>query len=243
MTYSRGKLRFGDTTIEFELRRSSRRTKTVQITVKDGEVRVAAPSTLSDGDVRDIVRQRAAWIVDRLSEPKPQLGPSRFSNGDLIPYLGRETPLTIQPAKIPTATLRFRRGRFLVSTPSGLAGNEQDGPIHDAIAKWYWDRASERLPACVALWRGSFQVKDQPRILIGAQRSFWGSCSPGGTLRFSWRVMMLEPSLIDYIVVHELAHLKVPNHSPNYWSLVSQVLPDVKERRRGLREAEKGLPL
>ena len=65
---------------------------------------------------------------------------------------------------------------------------------------------------------------------------------PYGTLRFNWRVVMLRPSLIEYIVVHELAHLTVMNHSADFWVLVAGALPDVQMRRRQLREAERGLP-
>ena len=79
--------------------------------------------------------------------------------------------------------------------------------------------------------------------MIGDQRSRWASCAADGTLRFSWRVMTLEPDLIDYIVVHELAHLSVRNHSPAFWAVVAQVMPDAKARRARLRAATRTLPL
>ena len=70
-----------------------------------------------------------------------------------------------------------------------------------------------------------------------------GSCAPGGTLRFNWRVVMLEPALVDYVIVHELAHLTVRNHSDDYWKLVSRIVPDAQERRRKLRDLGRFLPL
>ena len=72
-------------------------------------------------------------------------------------------------------------------------------------------------------------------ILIRDQRQRWGSCAPDGTLRFNWRAMMLKQSLIEYVVVHELAHLTHRNHSADYWNLVSHVMPDAQQRRRSLR--------
>ena len=80
-------------------------------------------------------------------------------------------------------------------------------------------------------------------MLIRDQQQRWGSCVPDGTLRFNWRVAMLQPELAEYVVVHELAHLKVSSHSAEYWALVSSLLPDAQERRRRLREAGKMLPL
>lgn len=108
---------------------------------------------------------------------------------------------------------------------------------------WYRGRAGERLPACVARWQPRLGRGPAPRVLIRDQRQRWGSCAPDGTLRFNWRAVMLEPSLIDYIVVHELAHLTVRNHSPEFWRIVSSAMPDAQHRRRRLREAGRSLPL
>ena len=115
--------------------------------------------------------------------------------------------------------------------------------VFSAISAWYRARAEEHVRASVERWRSKFGVSVMPPVLIGNQRSFWGSCSPDGTLRFSWRTMMLEPALIDYIVVHELAHLEVMNHSKAFWAVVSKVMPDALQRRRRLREAARGIPL
>ena len=84
---------------------------------------------------------------------------------------------------------------------------------------------------------------ETPGVLVRDQRQRWGSCAPDGTLRFNWRVVMLKPDLVEYVVVHELAHLNVNNHSTEYWSLVSRFLPDVQQRRHRLREAGRVLPI
>lgn len=105
------------------------------------------------------------------------------------------------------------------------------------------DRVTEWLGRVPESWEGS-----RPRVLIGDQRRRWGSCARDGTLRFNWRLMMLEQTLVDYIVVHELAHLNVKNHSVDFWRQVSQVMsyykyPDYRFLRRRLRETEGSLPL
>ena len=80
-------------------------------------------------------------------------------------------------------------------------------------------------------------------MLIRDQRQRWGSCAPDGTLRFNWRVMMVQPELAEYVVVHELSHLQVSSHSAEYWTLISSLLTDAQQRRRRLQEAGKMLPL
>ena len=115
--------------------------------------------------------------------------------------------------------------------------------IRRAIVRWYRVRAGVRLPAGVKRWWSRLGRGEEPRVLIRDQRQRWASCSPDGTLRFNWRAMMLEPALIEYVVVHELAHLTVKSHSPEFWGLVSSALPDAQERRRRLREVGRTLPL
>ena len=92
-------------------------------------------------------------------------------------------------------------------------------------------------------WWPRFGGPDRSEVLIRDQRQRWGSCAPDGTLRFNWRVVMLAPALAEYVVVHELAHLRVRSHSTEFWGLVSRVIPDAQQRRRRLREAGKDLPL
>ena len=84
---------------------------------------------------------------------------------------------------------------------------------------------------------------ERSRVLVRDQRQRWGSCAPDGTLRFNWRATMLPPALIEYVVVHELAHLTHRNHSTDFWGLVSEAMPDAQQRRQRLREAGRTLPL
>jgi len=335
----RDSVRFGATTIEYEVRRSPRRHKTVQITVDGGGVEVIAPSATPGPEVRAIVAKRAAWILARLAEAGGAAGaagtvsspvptPRRFISGETLPYLGRNVRLIVEPAAAGTRSpeVRFDHWRFRIAVPPGLddfnaltgggvsgdgAGNvgggggvsgggasgvrvsdggasgsgvrvsdggasgsgvrvsdggasgsgvggvgvggvggggagdggERRERIRRAVVAWYRARAGERVPACVARWQSRLGRGPAPRVLIRDQRQRWGSCAPDGTLRFNWRAVMLEPALIDYIVVHELAHLAVRSHSPEFWRIVTAAMPDAQHRRRRLREAGRSLPL
>ena len=87
---------------------------------------------------------------------------------------------------------------------------------------------------------GQGERKTPSRVLIRNQRKRWGSCSSDGSIRLNWRIVMAEAALIDYVVVHELAHLAVMDHSPRYWSVVERALPDYKARRKRLNEVGAG---
>lgn len=239
----RDSVRVGDAVIEYEVRRSERRKKTVQIRIEGGAVRVAAPSATRDGELRAIVRKRASWILKRLAEVVPEAGGTRFVSGEALPYLGQHIPLVVERGDVPSPQVRLDRGSFRISVPRNLEDGEREEQIRGAVVAWYRARAAERFPAAVDRWRPRLGVGEPSRVLIRNQRRRWGSCSSDGTLRFSWRGMMLEPALIDYIVVHELAHLGQQNHSPDFWTLVASTLPDAQERRKRLREAGRTLPL
>ena len=197
---------------------------------------------MSLGELRNFVRERASWILDRLSEPQHG-APLRLVNGDTLLYLGRGLRLTVRLGEVHLPHVSFGGGRLLVTVPRGVSVEGRRGMMLSAIAEWYRGRAEERVRASVQQWLPEFGLSQPPPVLIGNQRSFWGSCSADGTLRFSWRTVMLDHRLIDYIAVHELAHLKVMNHSKAFWAVVTRAMPDALQRRRRLREASRGIPL
>lgn len=235
-------VRLGNTTIDYTVRRSARRRKTVQISVVDGEVIVAAPRRTPARELEAIVRGRTEWILKKLAEEAQKPAPARFVTGEKLPYLGEDISLTVTLSHDPKPTVRFARRRFSVSVPANLDDEQRADAIRDALTAWYRDRAAEHLPSIVENWLPRFGGDKPTRILIRNQKQRWGSCSADGTLRFNWRVMMLKRALIEYIVVHELAHLAHHNHSRDYWPHVSAVMPDALQRPRALREAGRQLP-
>ena len=239
----RDRVRFGDTTIEYEVRRSDRRRKTVQITVDGGGVQVAAPSATPDDELQAIVRKRAPWILGHASGALLEAVPKRFVSGETLPYLGRNVRMVFESADVRLPQVRFDHWRFRVAVQQGLDDEARYEPIRRAIVAWYRARAAERLSASVERWRLRLGAGEMPRVLIRDQRQRWGSCAPDGALRFNWRAVMLPPALTEYIVVHELAHLTVKSHSTDFWALVSKAMPDAQRRRRRLREAGQALPL
>ena len=238
-----GRVRFGDATIEYEVHRSQRRRKTVQITMDGGRVVVAAPADTPTSKLEAIVHKRAPWILRQTPDLLPVVPRKRFVSGETLPYLGRNIRLVVDTADVQAPEVRFDHWSFRIAVPIGLEEAKRCDEVRKVVVQWYRKRAGQRLPRAVEMWRKRIGLSESPDFLIRDQRQRWGSCAPDGTLRFNWRVVMLGPALIEYVVVHELAHLKVSSHSTKYWALVSNLLPDAQQRRQRLREAGKLLPL
>lgn len=229
-------IQFGDSTIRYRIVRRPRRKKTVEITVDSpGVVTVAAPVETPAEQLEAMVHRRAGWII-RHNGAIAEVPPShRFVSGESLPYLGRSVPLTVRNTDTKGVEVRFHYWQFDVDVPSLLEGRERRELIRTAFETWYRERAAIKLPERVNHIAGLLGVQPT-EILIRDQRRRWASCAPDGTLRFNWRVIMAAPALIDYLVAHELAHLKVRGHTPEYWNIVAQAVPDYRLRRERLRE-------
>ena len=239
----RDSVRVGDTTIEYEVSRSERRKKSVHIRVERGVVWVVVPTVAKSDAIRRAVRERAAWIINRLSQAPPEGVQKRFVNGESLPYMGEDVRIAVRFADVPSPEIRLDDGRFRVAAPPNLRGKKRCEAMRRAFVEWYAECAAEQVSQCVDKWWPKLGRGEKSRVLIRNQRRRWGSCASDGTLRINWRIIMLEPALIEYIVVHELAHLSVPNHSPDFKNLMSSVLPDFTDRQKRLRQVEGILPL
>ena len=238
-----GSVRFGGSTIHYQVRRSTRRRKTVDITVDGSGVQVAAPQDTPDEDLRAIVRRRAPWILAHAPESLLEASPKRFVSGETLPYLGRNVRMVVTTGDVRSPEVRFDHWSLRITVPGSLSEVNRSGSIRQAVVAWYRRRAEARLSRIVDRWWPRFGSGKPYQLFIRDQRQRWGSCAPDGTLRFNWKLAMLQPNLAEYVVVHELAHLRVRNHSPEFWDLLSLAMPDAQQRRRRLREVGRILPM
>jgi hypothetical protein len=215
--------------------RSKRRTFAIQVH-RDGKVIVRAPLRASDRDIERIITARAGWILDKQQEQHQKNAahpPRRFQTGETLLYLGASYPLKIVVAARPAVQLE--NGHFLLSQAAQSSARE-------VFERWYRAQAREWLTArCESLAR-QFNLK-YTRLRISGARTRWGSCSSRGTLSFTWRLVMAPPQVIDSVVVHELAHLVVHNHSADFYRLVRQMLPDYDRLNAWLKENSRRLSL
>lgn len=225
---------WGKTQVPYTIRRSVRRRKTVTVSVDSGgSVTLAAPTDFPISKLDAMVRRKAPWIdkqIRRMESQDPPVAPREFVSGESVLYLGRHYRLKVCPNSDGPAKLR---GRWLYAPVS--AGENRPGQVRAALLSWFQLRAEERLPERVDAWRPKIGVA-MPPVLVAGQRKRWGSCDQRGVIRLNWRIVQAPMRLIDYVVVHELVHLRHRGHGRDYWRAVGRVMPDYERRRKELRE-------
>jgi len=224
-------LEFPDTNLAYAIRESARR-RTLSLELRaDGSLTVAAPRGLSLGVIRAFVESRRHWVEAKrslLAQPGPPAARFHFQNGARLPYLGTELALDVSIAPSRRARCRCESGNLVIQVPHNAA-------IRSAVEGWYRRAAAHHLAARLAHFTPQVG-RGARKLVIRAQRTRWGSCSARGTISLNWRLMQASPEIPDYVVVHELCHLLVPNHSPRFWAEVARILPDHHAQRAALRE-------
>lgn len=229
-TNSKGSLSCPAST-HYELIRSRRRTTSLEVS-RDGRLIVRAPLRAPVHLIEEIVDRHSDWIEKKrkkASQWEEKYPEKTFHEGERFMYLGDEY------------RLRFVNEGRTCFTPGGdfLLSSAGTGEVRDAILQWYREEAQKVLSGRVVHFADIFkQGNIIPRVRISGARKRWGSCGLQGSLNFTWRLVMLPEELIDYVVVHELAHLVVPNHSKKFWKKVGEILPDYRQRRNRLKEYE-----
>lgn len=208
-----------------QLIRSQR--KTVSLTIqRDGLLIVRAPLKMPEKNIREIVAQKEAWILKHQAARQTAPEKKPYRPGDSLPLLGKPIPLKVIPGQ--QATLTWLDGQRLELSEAGLP--------HTAllIKRWYQARAREYFTARVAELANQFQLQPAA-IRITSARTRWGSCSAKNRLAFTWRLVMAPPAVVDYVILHELAHIAVKNHSPQFWQKVGSMLPGYAQQRQWLK--------
>ena len=223
--------------IKYTVIRSRRRKKTIEITLDPQiGVIVRSPARTPLRDLAELVHKRAAWILSRATEDILSPTPRQYTDGDTLLYLGNQVPIVTSATTARRFTVDLQDGVFRIAVPDDLSVDQRPEKSRAALERWYRQEAKRLLPEVVARWQGRVGRKKPSFVQVRSQRRRWGSCSSDGSIRLNWRIIMAEPALIDYVVVHELAHLAVMDHSPRYWKRVERALPDYRARRKRLNE-------
>ena len=209
-----------------KLIRSKRKTITL-IVERDGTLTVRAPMRSPKREIEAFVLQHARWIErtrQRMSSVV-RITPKQYLEGETFLLLGCSYALKLVPPQKPS--LQFENGFSL-----SQSAQERAQPL---FIRWYKTRAFEIICARVSEYSKQYDYSPK-QVRITSAKTRWGSCSPNGTVNFSWRLVMAPLEVIDYVVVHELAHLRVKDHSQKFWKVVESILPAYKLHRKWLRE-------
>ena len=198
----------------------TRRKTFALIVQRDGSLVVRAPLRASDQQIRELVRKKEKWIIAKQEAARrtyAALRPREFVDGEGFLYLGKSYKLAIVEGNRPTLFLsdQFYLARFAL-------------PHAEAVFKAWYKQQASRIISERAAWYAAQNGFVYKRVNITGARTRWGSCGARGTLNFTWRLILAPLRVIDYVVIHELAHLKQKNHSKAYWSEVRRLMPDYK---------------
>lgn len=219
--------------IEYHVIKSGR--KTVLITINEhAEVIVRAPWRVSEGQLRAIVEEKQDWILKKrqeIQDRNEKRQPRTYGSGLQCPLYGRAYELDIlENANLNICKIHTEGARLILEGPV-----KEEEQVRELLREWYIRQAREIFAQQAAYYAASMGVS-YGTIRIREQKTRWGSCSSKGNLNFNWKLLLAPPRVLDYVVVHELSHLKHMDHSPNFWNCVREVLPEFEEQRRWLRE-------
>ena len=215
--------------LRFTLRRSTRR-KTLQITVeRDGALILSAPPEVDEARLRAFVSEKRFWVYTKLAEKdrlQRQVAPKEFVGGEGFLYLGRSHRLKLVDGQ--GVPLKLAAGRFCLATEALPAAREH-------FIRWYSEHARAWLTSRVAEYRGRMEVSPAG-VKVQDLGYRWGSCGKGDWLYFHWKAILLPARIAEYVVVHEIAHLHEPHHTPAFWLRVERAMPDYAQRKAWLAE-------
>lgn len=209
--------------------RSRRRTIALIIT-PDARLIVRAPLRAPVSMINEVIREKSGWIRKKILKMKarPQAVTHAYEEGEIFWFLGRPYPLHITDDA----------GAGIERTDRLRVPRTIKPDVRSGIQRWYSAEAQTEIHSrCMWFSMMTGYSPTSVRITDATQR--WGSCNHLGGLNFSWRLIQAPLSIVDYVIVHELVHLRQPDHSPKFWAKVEALMPDYKRRREWLRENER----
>ncbi|CAM3556825.1 M48 family metallopeptidase [Deinococcus frigens] len=213
--------------ITFAVIRSVRR-KSCSVVIDARGVHIAAPEALNLDSIREVLIPKLPLLLERNALYQDMLGPPKrerqFVSGESLRLVGRPYLLRVVSGKDHPVKIQ---GIYVVVGAAAAVG------VREALEAWYSKEATSVFVERVPLWARRLGVTPG-RILIRSQKRRWGSCDALGNLRLNWRLVMAPMSLIDYVIAHELTHLRSADHSPQFWTHLRAVMPDYLERKAQL---------
>ncbi|NMM89752.1 metal-dependent hydrolase [Rhodococcus sp. SRB_17] len=231
-------LRLGDAVVAYALQRVRRRS--IGFTVSADGLSVRAPTGVTLAAVDDALRRKSGWILRKLAEARERQQREehariRWQDGAALPYLGAPLTVVLDPAQGVAGVLRAAAAGAPAELRIGLPASAGAAQVRDAVQAWLMHQArahfTERLDHFAPLLGVRWS-----RLRLSNAQTRWGSAKTDGSIRLNWRLLHYRPAVIDYVVAHELAHLRVMDHSPRFWSTVATVVPDHAALRRCLRD-------
>lgn len=217
----------GGKIVVYTVNRSDRR-RTISLTIDERGLRVSAPARASPRAIERELQRHGGWVLRKLAEWQARRAPPlAWRDGETLMWLGRALRLTLRNGH---GDPQCESGRLVVST----AEPPNSTAIERQVITWLRDQALACFQARTVRYLPVLEVP-APEIRLSNARTRWGSCHPDGRILLNWRLVQMPLRLIDYVIVHELAHLREMNHSFRFWRIVARVFPDYPALRKEIR--------
>lgn len=231
---SRDVVQWGRTSIQYDYHFSPRKTLAISVH-PDLRVEVVAPLDTPIERIREKVIKRGPWIQRQKREFEllmPTSVPRSYVNGESHYYLGRRYRLRIETGD--NNSMKFLRGRLFVT----LTGKPTAERTQKMVEKWYRERAQMFFQQSLDSMRTGVRGVSfpEPRLQLRTMKTRWGSCSRAGLITLNPYLLRAPRECIEYVIAHELCHLKEPNHGKRFWHLLGRIMGDYQERRKNLQD-------
>jgi len=229
-----------ETPLRYQIRRSERAKKT-RIVVTADKVEVVAPVKASERHIAAFVNAKQTWIrtaiirVHQRTQSISRLAPEHYVDGVTIPYQGKQVSLQIKPSSARNIRLSLQADQqFVVYIPTAHQENSSHG-IRQALESWMKQQIRHQATQLIAKHATKHQLFPR-QLRIKTQKTRWGSCGPKNDINLNWLLMLAPPVILEYVVVHELCHIKHKNHSEDFWRLVAEHMPNYLQHRHWLKQ-------
>jgi predicted metal-dependent hydrolase len=234
-------VRLGQTTVGYRFQRARRRT--IGFAVGPDGLVVRAPRWTPLYEVEAALQEKAVWIVRKLEEMQERQARQdglrlEWRDGTNLPFLGELVALQLDPAHVfvgAGAQLSATAADGQRTLKVGLALTAEPHQIRDAVQAWLMRQAKDNFQQRLNHFAPQLQVQWK-KLSLSSAHTRWGSAKVDGSIRLNWRLVHFAQDVIDYVVVHELSHLRVMNHSPQFWETVRSVVPDYAHQRKQLKD-------
>ncbi|MCS0588516.1 M48 family metallopeptidase [Massilia norwichensis] len=236
------KIQLGSHTVHYVLRRSARRSHGFMIS--DDGLHVTSPRRAPLDDVERAIRAKQSWILTKLFERserrsmRAERPPVAWVDGAKLPYLGADITLRLEAAARSHCVFDAQTRELRLGVTPGL----EEWQIRERVKLWFQAEAKRLFGERLDLYAPQVGVSYRAFALSSAGTR-WGSCTVAGNIRLNWKLVHYPRALLDYVVVHELAHLREMNHSPAFWAVVGEVFPDYDGAKAALKKRSIEMPV
>lgn len=223
------------TRLPYELKRSSKR-RSIGLRISDQGLVVSIPQRLSLRELESLLQSKRDWIQEKIQQQAAAKVPAlRWQNGETLWLLGNPIPLYLA-ADSRNRAINYDGSRMDVR----LTDISDSAMIKRRVTQWYKQQALVDFSRRTELLVQKLGLP-MPPIALSSARSRWGSCNSKGEIRLNWRLIQAPPHIIQYVIAHELAHLKEMNHSSRFWAIVARLFPSYRDAEAELRQLSRQL--